>query len=99
MDMLGFSKVFVKPGYDFGERHRAIWPMSVLTFSHCRGERGQARIESFRRTDLVLTIRLSRIGKKKKPYYRVWVIVRTRPRDARAKELLAIYDPLRRPAD
>ncbi len=40
----------------------------------------------FRRTDLVLTIRLSRIGKKKKPYYRVVVIERTRPRDGRVKE-------------
>src|SRR5215467_11492848 len=34
---------------------------------------------SFRRIALVLTIRLSRIGKKKKPYYRVVVIERTRP--------------------
>jgi len=38
------------------------------------------------RTDLVLTIRLSRIGKKKKPYYRVVVMERTRPRDGRVKE-------------
>ena len=29
----------------------------------------------------MLTIRLSRIGKKKKPFYRVVVIERTRPRD------------------
>ncbi len=99
MDMLGFSKVFVKPGYDFGERHRAIWPMSVLTLCHCRRQRRQATMDGFRRTDLVLTIRLSRIGKKKKPYYRVVVIERTRPRDGRVKEAVGTYDPLKKPAE
>jgi len=47
----------------------------------------------------VLTIRLSRIGKKKKPYYRVVVIERTRPRDGRVKELVGTYDPLKKPAE
>src|SRR5258707_6509251 len=59
----------------------------------------QARIEGFRRTDLVLTIRLSRIGKKKKPFYRVVVIERTRPRDGRVKEAVGTYDPLKKPAE
>src|SRR5207245_10512163 len=53
----------------------------------------------FRRTDLVLTIRLSRIGKKKKPFYRVVVIERTRPRDGRVKEAVGTYDPLKKPAE
>jgi small subunit ribosomal protein S16 len=35
----------------------------------------------------VLMIRLSRIGKKKKPYYRVVVIEKTRPRNGRVVEL------------
>src|SRR5229473_6950732 len=65
----------------------------------CRGAPRQARIERFRRTDLVLTIRLSRIGKKKKPYYRVVVIERTRPRDGRVKEAVGTYDPLKKPAE
>jgi len=59
----------------------------------------QARIGEFRRTDLVLTIRLSRIGKKKKPFYRVVVIERTRPRDGRVKEAVGTYDPLKKPAE
>jgi small subunit ribosomal protein S16 len=53
----------------------------------------------FRRTDLVLTIRLARIGKKKQPFYRVVVIERTRPRDGRVRELVGTYDPLKKPAE
>src|SRR6266403_1677707 len=51
-----------------------------------------------RRTDLVLMIRLSRIGKKKKPFYRVVVIEKTRPRNGRVVELVGTYDPLKKPA-
>ena len=47
----------------------------------------------------MLTIRLSRIGKKKKPFYRVVVIEKTRPRDGRVKELVGTYDPLKKPAE
>src|SRR5262249_61907823 len=46
----------------------------------------------------VLMIRLSRIGKKKKPYYRVVVIERTRPRNGRVVEAVGTYDPLKKPA-
>jgi small subunit ribosomal protein S16 len=46
----------------------------------------------------VLTIRLARIGKKKKPYYRVVVIERTRARDGRVREAVGTYDPLKKPA-
>ena len=52
-------------------------------------------MDEFRRTDLVLTIRLSRIGKKKKPYYRVVVIERTRPRDGRVGEQVLGQDKRR----
>jgi small subunit ribosomal protein S16 len=48
---------------------------------------------------LVLTIRLARIGKKKKPFYRVVVIERTRARDGRVKEAVGTYDPLTKPAE
>jgi small subunit ribosomal protein S16 len=64
----------------------------------CRKALGQARIVS-RRTGLVLMIRLSRIGKKKKPFYRVVVIEKTRPRNGRVVELVGTYDPLKKPAE
>ena len=47
----------------------------------------------------MLTIRLSRIGKKKKPFYRVVVIESSKPRDGRAVELVGTYDPLKKPAE
>ncbi len=65
----------------------------------CRAVPRQATMDTFRRTGLVLTIRLSRIGKKKKPFYRVVVIERTRPRDGRVKEAVGTYDPLKKPAE
>jgi len=45
----------------------------------------------------VLMIRLSRIGKKKQPAYRVVVIEKTRPRDGRFVEIVGTYDPLKNP--
>jgi small subunit ribosomal protein S16 len=56
-------------------------------------------MEGSRRKSLVLTIRLARIGKKKKPYYRVVVIERTRARDGRVREAVGTYDPLKKPAE
>ena len=47
----------------------------------------------------MLTIRLARIGKKKKPYYRVVVIERTRAHDGRVREAVGTYDPLKKPAE
>ncbi len=47
----------------------------------------------------VLTIRLSRIGKKKKPFYRVVVVEKSRPRDGRVVEAVGTYDPLKKPAE
>jgi small subunit ribosomal protein S16 len=49
--------------------------------------------------DLVLMIRLSRIGKRKKPFYRVVVIEKTRPRNGRVVEMVGTYDPLKKPAE
>jgi len=46
----------------------------------------------------VLSIRLARIGKKKKPYYRVVVIEKSRPRNGRTIEIVGTYDPLKKPA-
>ena len=47
----------------------------------------------------MLMIRLARIGKKKKPFYRVVVIEKTRPRDGRVVENVGTYDPLKEPAE
>jgi small subunit ribosomal protein S16 len=46
----------------------------------------------------VLSIRLARIGKKKKPYYRIVVIEKSRPRNGRTIEIVGTYDPLKKPA-
>jgi small subunit ribosomal protein S16 len=46
----------------------------------------------------VLMIRLSRIGKKKHPFYRVVVTEKTRPRNGRFVEIVGTYDPLKKPA-
>ncbi len=47
----------------------------------------------------MLVIRLSRFGKKKKPFYRVVVTDRRRPRDGRFVEVVGTYDPLKKPAE
>ena len=47
----------------------------------------------------MLTIRLSRFGKKKKPFYRVVVTESSRPRDGRFVEVVGTYDPLKKPAE
>ena len=46
----------------------------------------------------MLMIRLSRIGKKKRPFYRVIVTEKTRPRNGRFVEIVGTYDPLQKPA-
>ena len=46
----------------------------------------------------MLMIRLSRIGKKKHPFYRVVVTEKTRPRNGRFVEIVGTYDPQRNPA-
>ena len=47
----------------------------------------------------MLSIRLARFGKKKKPFYRVVVIEKTRPRNGRFVEVVGTYDPLKKPAE
>jgi small subunit ribosomal protein S16 len=43
-------------------------------------------------------IRLARFGAKKKPFYRVVVIEKDRPRDGRAIEIVGNYNPTAQPA-
>ncbi len=47
----------------------------------------------------MLVIRLSRIGKKKMPFYRVVVTEKTRPRNGRYVEVVGTYDPRKKPAE
>ena len=47
----------------------------------------------------MLTIRLSRIGKRKKPFYRVVVIESSRACNGRVVEAVGTYDPLKKPAE
>ena len=47
---------------------------------------------------LVLMIRLSRVGARKKPYYRVVVIEKDRARDGRSIEVVGTYNPRTNPA-
>jgi small subunit ribosomal protein S16 len=47
----------------------------------------------------VLAIRLARMGKKKRPFYRIVVIEKTRPRNGRFVEIVGTYDPLKKPAE
>jgi small subunit ribosomal protein S16 len=47
----------------------------------------------------VLAIRLARMGKRKRPFYRVVVIEKTRPRNGRFIEIVGTYNPLKKPAE
>ena len=47
----------------------------------------------------MLAIRLARIGKKKKPFYRVVVLDKRKPRNGRTVEIVGTYDPLKKPAE
>ena len=43
---------------------------------------------------MATTIRLTRMGRKKRPFYRVVVADSRMPRDGRFIEILGVYDPL-----
>ena len=45
----------------------------------------------------MITIRLMRVGAKKKPFYRIIVTDSRRPRESKAKEIIGYYDPLKEP--
>ncbi len=47
----------------------------------------------------MLAIRLARIGKKKRPFYRVVVMDKRKPRNGRTVEVVGTYDPLKKPAE
>lgn len=47
----------------------------------------------------MLSIRLTRMGAKKKPFYRIVVTEKRSKRDGRFVESIGYYDPCRNPAD
>ncbi len=47
----------------------------------------------------MLSIRLTRMGAKKKPFYRIVVTEKRSKRDGRVVESIGYYDPCRNPAD
>ena len=47
----------------------------------------------------MLSIRLMRLGAKKRPFYRVVVTDSRRPRESKSKEIIGYYDPMKEPAD
>ena len=47
----------------------------------------------------MVMIRLARFGKKKRPFYRIVVTEKTRPRNGRFVEIVGTYDPLKTPAE
>lgn len=46
----------------------------------------------------MLRIRLTRVGKKKQPVYRIVVMDQRRPRDSKYVEVVGHYNPRRQPA-
>lgn len=47
---------------------------------------------------MAVRIRLTRLGKKKKPFYRIVVADSQKARDGRFLEIVGTYDPLQNPA-
>lgn len=47
----------------------------------------------------MMSIRLMRLGAKKRPFYRIIVTDSRKPRESKAKEILGYYDPLKEPPD
>ena len=48
--------------------------------------------------EMMVKIRLTRMGAKKKPFYRIVVADSRSPRDGRFIEVIGNYDPLQKPA-
>ena len=47
----------------------------------------------------MIAIRLTRLGAKKKPFYRIVVIDSRKPRESKTKDIIGYYDPLKDPPD
>ena len=47
----------------------------------------------------MISLRLMRLGAKKKPFYRIVAIDSRKPRESKAKDIIGYYDPLKEPAE
>lgn len=47
----------------------------------------------------MISIRLMRLGAKKRPFYRIVVIDSKRPRESKAKDIIGYYNPLKEPPE
>lgn len=47
----------------------------------------------------MISIRLMRLGAKKRPFYRIIVTDSRKPRESKARAILGYYDPLKEPPD
>lgn len=47
----------------------------------------------------MMSIRLMRLGAKKRPFYRIVVTDSRKPRESKAKDIIGYYDPLMEPPD
>ena len=47
----------------------------------------------------MISIRLMRLGGKKKPFYRIIVVDSRKPRESKAKDILGYYNPLKEPPE
>ncbi len=48
---------------------------------------------------MAVRIRLTRLGRKKKPFYRIIVADSESPRDGKFLDIVGTYDPLKQPAE
>ncbi len=48
---------------------------------------------------MAVRIRLTRLGRKKKPFYRIIVADSESPRDGKFLDIIGTYDPLKEPAE
>lgn len=48
---------------------------------------------------MAVKVRLARLGRKKKPFYRIVVANSAAPRDGKFLEIVGTYDPLKDPAE
>ena len=47
----------------------------------------------------MISLRLMRLGAKKKPFYRIVAIDSRKPRESKAKDIIGFYDPLKEPPE
>jgi small subunit ribosomal protein S16 len=47
----------------------------------------------------MVSIRLMRLGGKKRPFYRIIVIDSKKPRESKARDIIGYYDPLKEPPE